>query len=133
MLPAIRTQVDGEQELHSLESGITCTAAEDMTRQEKEPETRTDVILGRFTPGGFSGAKPPVYQEVDFNLDLQQALTRKRVADRAFNRLPQTVRDKYRDWEHVAAAINAGTFDKKDLEPPAKDVPSAPPSVPPTP
>lgn len=112
MQPAIRTQVDGLNELYSYETALDCSDKPDMARQEFKAETDVNNILARY---GVNGPmREPQYGEVDYNLDLQQSLEAIREAERAVAKLPETLQGKYSTWERLLDGAYNGEF-KMDL------------------
>lgn len=107
MIPAIRTQVDGLDEEYSIGTALDCSDMPDTTRQEFKNETDVNQVLARY---GVDGQRrPPIYSEVDYNMDLQQSLGAIREAERAIAKLPPELREKYGTWERLfAGAYNGG-------------------------
>lgn len=79
----------------------------DMARQEFKDETDVNKVLARYGIDGLP--RTPEYSEVDYNLDLQSALESIRDAERAIQKLPPELREKYDTWERLlAGAYNGG-------------------------
>lgn len=110
--PAIRTQIDGLNELYSDDTALDCSDMPDMTRQEFKAETDVNTILARY---GIDGIKrPPEYSEIDYNLDLQQSLEAIRDAEQAIAKLPAEIYVKYPTWEQLLTGAFNGNY-KRDL------------------
>lgn len=119
MVPAERTQVDGLEDEYSLLTG-TDTGTDTATRQEMKDESDINILLARFgvnTPirGGLDyGA------EIDYNMDLQQALGAIESARRANTAVPEELREKYPTWREVLNGAETGEY-QKDLQTLATD------------
>lgn len=112
-IPAIRTQVDGLDEEYSLHTGIDCGNREDMARQEFKDDTDVNKILGRY--GVNADMRPLQFGNVNYDLDLQQALEAIIAANEAMASLPDTLRERYPSWESLSKGLRDGTL-KRDLE-----------------
>lgn len=110
--PAIRTQVDGLNDEYSIMTALDCSDLPDLARQEFKAETDVNNILARY---GIDGIKQgPTYSEVDYNMDLQEALESIREAERAIAKLPADLYVKYPTWEELLTGAFNGNF-KRDL------------------
>lgn len=115
-----RSQADDLQELYSEESGLDCTDSKDMARQEFKEEVDVNNILKR---GGLDQIRPmqQVFGEVDYSINLQEAYTITAEAIRAYNRLPEHIKQKYPNWVEVLKAADNGTL---EMKPKPKDEPA---------
>lgn len=116
MQKAQRTQVDELQEAYSNEAAIDFTGTPDKARQEYKDEADINVLLGRF--GVHAPQKQMVFgQEVDYNLDLQQALTAIADAKTAHRELPENLRERYPTWQSLLNALETGALTMHNEEP----------------
>lgn len=113
--PVERTQHDQDQDVYSLASGLDTSDLPDRARQEMKADTDVNTILSRFGIGSLQHQVS--FGEVDFTLDLQQALAAVRSAETAYNALPEHVRAKYPDWLRVINAINNRELDTLEQPP----------------
>lgn len=111
--PAIRTQVDMLDEEYSQLTALDCSDMPDMARQEFKDETDVNKVLARYGVDGLP--RRPEYSEVDYDVDLQQSISAIRDAERAIEKLPAELRDKYSTWERLFAGVYSGGV-KTDLE-----------------
>lgn len=108
-IPAVRTQADGRQEEFS-DLAATDVGTDSYTRQEFKDEADLNILLARFgvnTPirtGGQYG------QEIDYNLDLQQAFAAIEAARRANLAVPPELQTKYPTWREVLNAAETGEY-----------------------
>lgn len=121
MHPAIRGQEDiVNQDVYSLESGLDASStveAPDMTRQEFKQDADINYILSRFGVNAALTARQPQYGEVDYNLDLHQALNAVRTAREAHDRMPDHIRQRYPSWQDLVKAVETGTADLTEPKP----------------
>lgn len=105
----VRTQqqVDKTQDAISLATGKHIED-EGLVRQELAQETETSNILARFGIDALGNGRQVQYGTTDHDLDLQTAIHATWEARDAFQRLPEHLRDKYKNWQNLAAAIEAG-------------------------
>lgn len=131
MHPAERTQADGQQDAYSDDSGLDCSLEvdghdnKDMARQEFKDETNVNTILARF--GIQSHNLPPQFRELDFSLDLQQALGAIAAAKAAYAILPQELRNTYPSVSQFLAAMESGQITIKQGDRPDETPPTDPP------
>lgn len=117
MQKAIRRQYDGQQEHYSELSGTTFTG-KGATRQEFKDEADINKLLARYGVG--AGTRPTTFgTEVDYTIDLQQALNAITDAKHAFRNLPQNLRARYKTWQDLLNALNSGRLTMHNAEPPA--------------
>lgn len=113
-IPHQRTQKDGAQDEYSFASSLD-TGDEKHTRQEFKDEADLNILLARF------GVSTPIRtdlqygQEVDYNLDLQQAFAAIESARRANLATPAELRDKYPSWREVLNGAESGEY-QRDLQ-----------------
>lgn len=106
MHPAIRTQSDYLGDEASLEAGTDSGDAPDMARQEFKDEADINKLLARY--GVQPLTKEPIYGDVDYNLDLQQALAAIDTAGQAWQSLPKNLKEKYPTWQLLLNALHEG-------------------------
>lgn len=106
--PAMRTQTDGDQDAWSHATGLACDPEGDKARQEHKNETDINVILGRF--GVNVAQRQPTFGEVDYDVDLQTAMAAIGAAQRAHQRLPDSLKERYPDWRSVLNGLHSGQF-----------------------
>lgn len=99
---------------------IVCSVQEDRARQEFKAETDTESIIRRLGAGipfqnGF----------VDYDVDLTRAFAMLEEARTAWERLPGTVREKFKNWSEVEAAASSGQLGDMLKPPAAAEVSSA--------
>lgn len=114
MPPAERTQVDGKGDLYSDLTATIIPNDDPQTRQEFKDDADLNILLARF------GVDTPMrqglqYGEVDYQLDLQQALDAIDTAKKANIHAPEELRDKYPDWRSILNGVETGEY-QKDLE-----------------
>lgn len=93
--------------------GVACPPKEDRARQEFKTETETSTILARFGAGQAFPRAVGVNGEVDFDLDLRAAYEVVQASRDAWLRLPIDVRQQFRGWQELQAAVEAGTWPPK--------------------
>lgn len=113
--PVERHQADGKQDEYSLMTGLDCSESPDTARQEFKNDADVNKLLARYGVGPIP-QRATVFQEVDYDLDLQTAMYSIEAAQRAYAKMPASLRDKYRDWRDVLNGIYTGQF-KIDLAP----------------
>lgn len=126
MYPAIRGQADAlDQEYHSEQSATSFIGTVDLARQEDKDGADINQLIARY--GGFASlarvAIPDA--EIDYTVDLQDALSAISDAKHAWRRLPTHLREKYSNWQQLLAAIESGEL--KELTPPTPEPPGAVP------
>lgn len=83
---------------------VSCSAAEDMARQEYALSADLKYQIQRFGVGHHT-----VSGQVDFDhLDLTTAMALVEESSQAWLRLPKLVRDRYQHWGAVEAAARSG-------------------------
>ncbi|QCQ85140.1 internal scaffolding protein [Blackfly microvirus SF02] len=113
MNPALRSQADDLGDAYSNITALTFQGEESLTRQEFAEETDINYILRRH---GASEQRIANYGgEVDYNLDLQQALSARDAATRANIQVPEEIRHKYPDWVSVLRGADNGEY-QRDLQ-----------------
>lgn len=105
--PDERTQVDGQQEKYSLQSGIDFTGTDVIVRQEYKDDADINKMLARF------GLDTQLRQmtwgaEIDERIDLQQALFAIDQAKRI--QIPEELRGKYPTWQDILNAAETGAY-----------------------
>lgn len=88
----------------------------DATRQEFKKEADVNTILDRFAVSGvMPPLRTPIYGERDFDIDLHTGYLALDDAQRAFNKLPRQLRERYGTFTGLLDAIHNKTF-KDDLQ-----------------
>lgn len=87
------------------------------TRQEFKNEADTNWLLKRF------GVTVPQRQgawgrEVDYNIDLQQALASITDAKAAYRNLPENLKERYPTWQTLINAVENGQLTIDNTAPP---------------
>lgn len=128
MHPAVRSQTDSNQQYYSELSALTWPRdAKPITRQEFKDEADINKLFKRFGAALFT--QPNSFSEVDWTIDLQQALTAIDEAKHAWRNLPENLRAKYTDWRQLLNALENGRLTIHPEEPtPPKPPESAPPA-----
>lgn len=111
--PPQRYQGDNAQDIASDNASLDCQAADDdRTRQEFKNDADINIILQRF--GVHAPMKDaPLFHEVDFNLDFQQALHAVADVERAYSQLPPRMRERFETWDQFLSAIESGQITVK--------------------
>lgn len=100
----------------------------DRTQQEFRKETDTGEILKRHARGELIPQRQPIYGLHDGDMTLLTALEAVRQSQAAYNRLPDSVRQKWGTWEEVLRAAERGEIAMKDgklqyVQPPPEQKP----------
>ncbi|WNK13914.1 MAG: internal scaffolding protein [Microvirus sp.] len=119
MHPAIRTPIDGLNDIVSLETALSCPLSEDRTRQEFKSEADINVLLRRY--GAVPGGRVPLYGEQNYDDGLMEAYISMQTAQDTFNGLPEDIRRAYPTWQHLARAIE---FERNNPVAATPEVPS---------
>lgn len=109
MHPAIRTQVDGLFDVYSVEFGLDASDGpgnRDMAHQEFKKGADITEIMKSF--GVFSPQKQLYFGEVDYSIDLQQALGAIADAKAAWQVMPPDVKKEFRTWQELLNALESG-------------------------
>lgn len=130
MHPAIRTQTDQMQDFYTELSALDCTDSVDRARQEFKDEADINKLLARF--GVHAQQRQPTFGEVDFDLDLQQALFAVQEAKQAHRAMPATLRERYPTWQSLLNGLESGEF-KLDLNEERRKAAAAEPAAKPEP
>lgn len=102
----------------------------DTARQEFKKEADVNVLLQRF--GVHAPQRPgQMGQQIDYNIDLQTALTSIAAAKEAFRSLPDNLKNKYQTWQALLTALDRGQLVINLAEP--LDTETENSEVPPTP
>lgn len=105
----LRSQGDGLGDIAAQESGLD-TGPENLARQDFRDDTDINTILRRH---GIDGLNPnhrfaPIFTDNDDSIDLQQVLDGQRLAQRAWEGLPESLRQLYPSIGAIYDAINRG-------------------------
>lgn len=84
-------------------SGIVCTEAEDMARQEYKLQSDLSYQVQRFGAG-----LPFQSGELNTDLDLTKAFELIEESQQRWLSVPKSVRDRYQSWANVEAAAQSG-------------------------
>lgn len=126
--PAERQQHDGYQDVYSAAAAINCSTQPDPTRQEFKQETDVNFILNRF---GIPIANGTFGREIDYTIDLQNALAAIAEARQSHRRLPPDLRTRYPTWQSLLNALDSGDLEIKAGEKPGETPPQPPVVTPP--
>lgn len=110
--PVLREQL-------SFAGGLMCNDPS-LTRQSDKTEADVNYFLSRYGVAGVPQL-PPVYSEVDFDVDLLSAHERMNAANAAYKNLPIEIRNVFPDAMSVARAIADGRLTTAEL--PKKEEP----------
>lgn len=133
MRSAVKQQRDDELfELWSDESALVFPVEEDRARQEFGKDADINVMLKRFGISGFAPRGVAQWgQEIDYDLDLQQALDGVAAAQAAHRKMSAELRERFPTWQSLLNALVSGEFKlelNKEPEPEVEEpVPEAPP------
>lgn len=109
MHPAIRTQSDELGDIVSLDTGLDASASatnRDMARQEFKQEADINVQLAKF--GVFAPQRQLYFGDVDYGLELQEALAAIADAKTAWRQMPDEIQKRYRTWQSLLNALETG-------------------------
>lgn len=124
---AIRSQADNLGDSYSQLTALDCSkGSPDQARQEFKNETDINVMMARV--GGMVPMRPPIYGEVDYDLDLQKALSAIADAQFAWSQTSPESRVKYPSWQSLLNAVNEGEY-KPEARPKVDPPVEAPPVV----
>jgi len=128
MIP-IRGQNDGLNDEISLMTGLFFDPLDEssrmITRQEFKDDADINKLISKFGVDAFTKGRQAIPgAQINYDLDLQQALTTVNAVQQRYNFIPQWLKDRYPNWQLLAEALESGTIDLKE--------PQAPPA-PPTP
>lgn len=119
MHPAIRTQSDGLGDIVSLETGLDASASptnRDMARQEFKQEADINVQLAKF--GVFAPQRQLYFGDVDYGIELQEALAAIADAKNAWRQMPEEIQKRYRTWQSLLNALETGEIKLNEGEAP---------------
>lgn len=110
MRKPIRTKTDGRQQEYSRKTA-THTPGPDLARQEFRQTTDINFILSRHGAAGLRAAQMGAQiNEVNYDLDLQQALAAVAAARIAHRKMSKATKEKYPTWQSLLNAVEAGEF-----------------------
>lgn len=110
MKKPIRTKTDGRQQEYSRRTA-THTPGPDLARQEFRQTTDINFILSRHGAAGLRAAQLGAQiNEVNYDLDLQQALAAVAAARMAHRKMSKATKEKYPTWQSLLNAVEAGEF-----------------------
>lgn len=116
MIKANRTQSDDKGDKVSRDTALSFLMAEDVTRQEYKEETDIRTILRKYGVPNTGAPPAPDMTHTDFTIDLQEAYRIRDEGARLLARLPQEIRDKYKNNADLLTAIDNGELQKDILE-----------------
>lgn len=114
MHKAIRSQADDLQNQYSASTASDPTDWDDVARQEFKVEADVNEMLKRF--GVISNQRPIQSGEIDYTIDLQQAIEAVNEAKRVWQRMPDDIKAEYPNWQALLNAANSGEL-KLSFEP----------------
>lgn len=124
--PAERAQTDGKQDYYSELSGLDCSADTDLTRQEYKDDADINKLLARYGVG-IPQRRMVFGGEVDYTLDLQQAHEATFAAQRAWQMLPDHLKDEMPTWQAMLSKLATG--EAFNFEPPKEEPPPPKPTT----
>lgn len=131
----VRRQTDDEDFAEwSRMTAVTFPVDEDRTRQEFANEADINVMMRKFGVNAFASRGVPKWgHEVDYDVDLQQALNgieeARRIHERIQGKLEPELQDRFPTWESLYTGLVDGSFKaaldevRKPPEPPPVVVP----------
>lgn len=126
MHKAIRSQADDLQNEYSASTASDPTDWDDVARQEFKVEADVNEMLKRF--GVVSNQRPIESGEIDYTIDLQQAIAAVTEAKAVWQRMPAEIKADFPTWQALLNAANTGDlklrFEEKPVLP---EVPREPP------
>lgn len=126
MHKAIRSQADDLQLTYSQLTAVDTTGWEDVARQEFKVEADINEMLKRF--GVISNQRPIQSGEIDYTIDLQQAIEAVNEAKRVWQRMPPEIKAAFPTWQSLLNAANTGDLKLNfEEEPVLPEVPREPP------
>lgn len=123
MHPAIRTQSDGLGDVYSLETAIDASEG-GVARQEFKDEADINIMLAKF--GVFAPQKEVFFGDVDYGIDLQQALFAIADAKRAWQLMPDDVKKEFPTWRDLLNGLESGRLKLNEGDPPAPEMVTTP-------
>lgn len=114
MIPAIRSQADDLGDEYSDAAGFD-TGTETLTRQEFTDEANINTILERFGVDTLTRANPTYGQDIDYTMDLQQAIMAAHLVEQAQQQIPEELKSTYKDWITLIQGAQSGAY-RRDLE-----------------
>lgn len=128
MHPAIRTQQDGLGDIYSVNGGIDASQG-DVARQEFKADADINLMLAKF--GVFAPQKQVYFGDVDYGIDLQQALAAIADAKQAWQVMPPEIKKEFPTWKELLNALESGQIKLNEGEKPIvteslQTAPSAP-------
>lgn len=121
----MRRQSETQKDRQKYRVKVDCSKDPKIVRQEQKIETSLDWILSRhgIAPAGTR----PMNVNIDYTIDLQQAVEATRAAKRAFNQLPAELRKDFHNWTDVLVGLDNGTIKINFGEAPAETAPAGVP------
>lgn len=127
MPASLRSQADDLFDIYSLEHSLDCAIEGnvDVARQELKDETDINLMLKKF--GVFAPSRSVAQWgiEIDYNMDLQQALEAVTAAKRAWGQMTPELKAAYPTWQSLLNGLDSGEF-KLDLNEPPPPPPPPP-------
>lgn len=122
MHKAIRSQADDLGDFYSQVAGTDTVGWVDMARQEFKADADITSMLARF--GVMTPQRPLQFGEVDFSIDLQQAISAVTEAKRVWERMPPEIKADFPTWQTLLNAANSGELKLRfEEEPPDETTP----------
>lgn len=119
MHPAIRTQSDDLFDIYSVDTAVDASSSpenRDVARQEFKAEADINIMLAKF--GVFAPQKQLFFEDVDYGIDLQQALGAIADAKRAWQVMPPEIKLQFPNWRDLLNALESGQIKLNEGEAP---------------
>lgn len=130
----MRTQTESpeKREQISRETGTDCSSEglPDLARQEMKQDADINFLLKRFGVEDLN-KRPMTFRDVNYDVDLQQALSAIHDVRVAYATMPKIVKDKYTSWQKFVTALETGELEILDKSKEPAIIP--PPVTPPAP
>lgn len=124
--PPQREQGDNAQRGYSDDAAVDLSEPL-LTRQEDADAADVNKLLARFGVGALQADRHPIYTTTDDALTLHEAMNAIYSAERAYNRLPTEVRNRYETvGEFIRAMENGQIIVKDEDEKPENNPPTIP-------
>lgn len=121
---SIRTQADDLGDIYSVETGLDASDGpgnRDMARQEFKDDADINILMHRF--GVVPLQKPVFFGDVDYGIDLQQALAAVKQAREAWQTMPADIKADYPTWQSLLNGLELGQIVlKPESEKPPENV-----------
>lgn len=133
MHPAVKSQVSAMENSNAISNATALDEdyfGESLTRQEQAADTDVNTIIEKFGAGAFT--RQPIFGNVDFDRNLQDAYNAIEAAQRLWASMPDKLRKRYNSQEAMTEALINGDLAKaiQDELESKQEEPNAPPKPP---